>query len=656
MLSLLAAVAGLALPQLALGGEYSSASSYKVQTPPLTTDWTYNVGTDPWTEYPRPQLVRDRWQSLNGIWSYKNASASDLHRVPSGDLGQAIMIPSCIESALSGVMTPLDEQGNGNVKYSWFTTTFDVPSDWKEDDVVINFGAADWEATVFVNGKEAGFHRGGWTRFSIDITKHLKKHGQNELAVFVYDPTDSDEIVISVGKQTLRPDHIFYTPCSGIWGSVFIEPVPKAHIAQLDVSGDMHGKLTIKAHSSNGKSAPVHVHVYDPSNNIVASGSGTSDEDFVVRVGNPDLWSPEHPHLYDIKVKFGDDEVKSYTGFRTIEKGEVEGVVRPLLNGEFYLAFGPLDQGYWPDGLLTPPNREAMVYDLQVLKELGFNMVRKHIKVEPDLFYRACDEMGLLVMQDMPSMRPNINKIPSESEQEEFTRQLVKLVETHKSFPSIYTWVIYNEGWGQRPNAPESKLVPIVRELDPTRLINAVTGWHDSGYGDYHDNHHYSMPQCGTPFYSIPSSPYDPKRIGFQGEFGGVSTNTSMEHIWNVPKSFANINMTYEIDETIEVWNERAHEILDALRDQIQRYSCSGGVYTQTTDVEGEMNGLITYDRRLKRYDPAQWQRDIQALYDAAASRGGARIGSSRSPITAAKQWVSSLWYINTHVLRGLGF
>jgi hypothetical protein len=331
--------------------------------------------------------------------------------------------------------------------------------------------------------------------------------------------------------------------------------------------------------------------------------------------------------------------VQSYTGFRTISKGDVDGVKRPLLNGKFVFPFGTLDQGYWPDGIYTPPSVEAMTYDLKVLKNVGYNMVRKHIKVEPALFYRACDEMGLLVIQDMPSLRPDlpgdnpcsIIRLNPEA-QAEFDKQLGMMVAQLKSYPSIFAWTIYNEEWGQKtdgPPWPEFNLTEMVRKIDPTRLINAVSGWSDHGAGDFDDNHHYSTPQCGTPFWSRQgsgpegsNSAYDASRIGIQGEFGGLGTLLSSEgnfsHSW-----FKNYDeqTAYELANDTAWWNYRSHDLLSQLREQVELFACSGGVWTQTTDVQGEVNGMMTYDRKIIRMNKTMWRQDIQALYDTAAKR-----------------------------------
>ncbi|KAL2816023.1 glycoside hydrolase superfamily [Aspergillus cavernicola] len=605
---------GAVFPLLAIAGLATAATPYAPQTPPLTTDWTEGLGTNPWPEYPRPQLQRSQWQSLNGIWEYRNAESSGAIGAPpfGQELDTEVMIPSCLESGLSGL------QGQ-NTLYSWLSTNFTVDDDWDGQSILLNFGAVDYEASVFINGQNVGLHRGGYFEFSVDATEYINFGADNELLVFVHDPTDGEGAVIPIGKQTLNQRHIFYRPCSGIWQSVWLEAAPADHISRLDLTADMDGEVTVTVHSASGNATSVEVTV-EEGDETIASETGTANSEFKFTVPDIQRWSPDSPSLYNVTVTLGDDQVRSYTGFRTISKGTVDGVVRPLVNGEFRFIFGTLDQGYWPDGLYTPPNREAMTYDLQLLKDLGFNMVRKHIKVEPALFYRACDELGLLVIQDMPSLAVQ----PNAAQQLEFVRQLELLVNQLKNYPSIMSWVIYNEGWGQiLTTYPEFDLTERVRELDPTRLVNSVTGWYDHGAGDYSDNHHYANPQCGTPFYSTPSSPYDPERIGIQGEFGGIGHNVTIENLWNVQATISTIPETYEIGSSIEVWNYRSRVLLQELRDQIQRFACSAAVWTQTTDVEGEVNGLMTYDRRLKRVDERQWREDIEGLYSAARGRVG---------------------------------
>lgn len=234
--------------------------------------------------------------------------------------------------------------------------------------------------------------------------------------------------------------------------------------------------------------------------------------------------------------------------------------------------------------------------------------------------------MGLMVIQDMPSLPTKGDQfLPNPEEQAEFERQFEVIVNQLKSYPSIVTWIVYNEGWGQirREYYPEFALTDRVRKLDPTRLIDSTSGWYDHGAGDYHDNHHYANPQCGTPFYSVQSTPWDPSRVAIQGEFGGIGHNVSADHLWKVEKALNSINETYELHDSLETYNYRAHLLLDELQQQTARFACSGAVYTQTTDVEGEVNGLLTYDRRILRPDEAQWQSDIKAVYDAFAARTG---------------------------------
>ncbi|WVR05911.1 hypothetical protein IAU60_002937 [Kwoniella sp. DSM 27419] len=621
-----------------------SGSGYSVKVPPLTTDWTDKVGTNPWTEYPRPQQVREKWQSLNGIWRYQKAlGLNELSNPPTGKgdgWGKAVMIPSCIESALSGLMVDFADN-----EYSWFQTKFSVPADWNGQEVLVNFGAIDYEATIFVNGQKIDSHKGGYTRFALSIGSHINFGQDNELLVFVHDPTDDTENMVAVGKQTVKPSHIFYTPCSGIWQSVFIEPVPKTYIDRIDLSGDKDGLGTIYVHTKSPSSQPVSISVADAASGTAYVTNGQSDGPFNFSIPNVQTWSPNNPNLYDVTVTLGEDVVKTYVGFRSLGKGKVQGVTRPMLNGEFIFAFGTLDQGYWPDGLYTPPSYEAMTFDLKYLKNLGFNMVRKHIKVEPDLFYRACDELGLLVIQDMPSMTAQPKFKPNDQQQAQWEAELKEMINLHKSFPSIYTWVVYNEGWAQRVEGPEVQLVPKLQELDPTRLFDAVSGWNDHGAGDYFDTHSYPESLCGMDSAGANTGPYDHERIGFQGEFGGMGHNVSIDHLWNDPGAIAAINQTYEIAPTIGEWNSRTQEILDVLRRQVEQNACSGGVWTQTTDVEGEINGLMTYDRRISRVDEKAWKADILSLFTAARGRG-AGTGAGGSEVGANTQ--TSLTTINT--------
>ncbi|CAK3807122.1 glycoside hydrolase family 2 [Lecanosticta acicola] len=635
----------------------NAPTRYAVQTPPLDTDWTYQVGTNPWPQYPRPKLVREEWQSLNGLWTYSNATSLDAVNDPpfNQTLPRQVLVPFCLESALSGIQET-------RLLYSWYQTHFTIPSNWTGERILLNFDAVDYEATVFVNGQNATFHRGGYFAFSVDVTGYIDRGGSNELIVFVHDPTDSGDYVIPIGKQSLHPSHIFYRPCSGIWQSVWLEAAPANYITSLNINGDASGNLnmTVDAAQSNLTSVDVTVKEKE-SGKTMGTYRGNVGMPFSFNVNSVQPWSPDSPNLYDVDIKMGEDTVRSYTGFRTVSRGEINGVQRILLNGQAFFPFGTLDQGYWPDGLYTPPTYEAMTYDIHQLKKIGYNMLRKHIKVESPLYYAAADEIGILVIQDMPALRPlqshtfpnctTRTVLPDPAQQQEFQRQLELLVNQFKSYTSIFTWLIYNEGWGQLTdnNYPEFALTDIVRNLDPTRLVDATSGWYDHGAGDFSDNHHYANAQCGTPFSSIASSPFDPSRIGFQGEFGGIGQNVSAEHLWKVQQAIDGINQTYEIDQTLDVWNYRGHFLLRELESQVDLYDCAGGVWTQTTDVEGEVNGMMTYDRRILRPDLPQWNADIKALYDASARRSNASTpgpGTEIPFVTATEPWPgkSTFW------------
>ncbi|KPI40733.1 Beta-galactosidase [Cyphellophora attinorum] len=600
---------------------YEAPTTYTVQKPPLDTPWTYRLGSNPWPEYPRPQLQREHWQNLNGIWKYRNATGPNEPPPWNQDLPHEVLVPSCLESALSGV------QGEYTI-HSWFSTNFTVPELWRDGRVLLNFGAVDYEAVIYINGQQIAINRGGYATFTIDVTDYVSTG-------------DEPDAVNPIGKQTLQdPNHYFYTPCSGIWQSVWIEAAATEYVTRLDLSGDMNGQVTVNVHTLNSVSgnAEIRIRDRDQSATILAANPFKTNGEFIFTTGQvPKRWSPDSPVLYDVEIIVGGETIRSYMGFRTYENRNINGVYRPMLNGEFIFPFGTLDQGYWPDGIYVAPNRKAMTYDLNMLKAVGFNMVRKHIKVEPSLFYTACDELGLLVIQDMPSPRTG-NRIeysnctrppylPNVDEQADFVDQLGRMVDQLKSHPSIFAWTIYNEGWGQlltRQNGhyQEFDLVDLVRSRDPTRLISATSGWTDHGAGDFSDTHSYASPKCGTPFYKIPSPAYDPTRIAFQGEFGGIGHNLTDAHLWKVQDAIDTINQTYEINADLNSFNYRARQLLREFREQVELFDCSGGVWTQTTDVEGELNGLLSYDRRVLRVDLNVWRTEIQALYDAAAARG----------------------------------
>ncbi|KAG0148530.1 hypothetical protein CROQUDRAFT_90251 [Cronartium quercuum f. sp. fusiforme G11] len=604
--SFIVILVGLFLTRGPVTSVLSQLASYAPKVGPLDTDWTKKVGLHPWSEYPRPQLSRSEWLTLNGVWEFKTAnSTSDLKSPPFGglDFEREILVPFPVESALSGIM-------ESHIQF-WYRKTFSVPSTW-QGNVLLNFGAVDYEATVFINQKQVAFHRGGYFKFSVNLTPYLKP---SELKTLV-------SVVYAAGKQTLNPSHIFYTSSSGIWQSVWLEPVPETYITKLDVDANMYGLVNITVWASDPKTrvpVKVTVHPQTESTNIITTSStktsaslltaeGVSNTKFQFHVPSPNLWSPTTPNLYYFTVQLGNDTVTSYLGFRSIERRkDPSGVPRPFLNGQFVFHMGTLDQGFWPDGLYTAPTYEAMISDLKMLKDLGFNSVRKHIKIEPDLFYHACDTLGLLVWQDMPALNPA--NPPSAAQSAEFERQLYEMVSDLISVPSIVIWIIFNEGWGQTEGA-DFRYTQKVMEKDPHRLILSVAGWNAS-------------PQCGSPFFSKASSAYDPRRIGSQSEFGGVGHVPDQRNIWQVQKAKDQMNSTYEITANIAIWNYRALRVVQELREQVELFSCNAGIYTQTTDVEGEVNGLVTYDRRTMRADVKKWNLMLNSIYEIAKSRVG---------------------------------
>ncbi|KAH7101796.1 glycoside hydrolase family 2 protein [Auriculariales sp. MPI-PUGE-AT-0066] len=595
---------------------------YKLVEPKLRTQWTEQSTENPWPEYPRPLLRRDTWKSLNGVWELQEAKANDAD-VPFGKtLDKRVLVPYCIESGISGVALQLQ-----NV---WYRTQFEVPKDFDEG-VVLHFAAVDYRATVYLNGKKVGNHVGGYDKFHFDVSNNVKKNGTNELIVFVNDPTDSKSELLSSTISVHLPvnllGHIFYTPCSGIWQTVSLESVPKGeYVTDIQLRAGANGAVNATISTSNKLSSSTVTVKFltQGGSDVISTATGPANQPFQFKVDfEPQLWTPATPNLYNLTVSVAEDTATSYTGFRTVERKEVDGVQRFLLNGKPIYAAGPLDQGFWPDGLHSPPSREAMTFDLHYLKDLGFNFLRKHIKYEPELFYEACDKLGLIVMQDMPAL-PLVR--PTPEEQQEWERQLDILTKSHLSFPSILAFVIYNEGWGQgtaEERSPEIRLTSHLQDfIAGHQLINAVSGWNDYpllernlSVGDFADNHHYSSPQCGTPFSSRASAPYDRKRIGFQGEFGGIGVNTTIDHLWKDAVAIADIPSTYEIDETLEAYNYRALRVMEELREQTEMYDCNGGVYTQTTDVEGEVNGFLTYDRAVDHVDQEKWKAMIASLF-----------------------------------------
>jgi beta-galactosidase/beta-glucuronidase len=462
--------------------------------------------------------------------------------------------------------------------------------------VLLHFGAVDWEATVWVNGRKLGTHRGGYDPFDFDITGALRPTGQQELIVGVFDPSDAG--TQPRGKQVRKPHSIWYTSTTGIWQTAWIEPVPEAHITSLRMVPDLKaGKLRVTA-TGTPKTAGRQVQIAaSAGDQRVATAAGAVGQTIELAIPNARAWSPADPFLYGLTISLsgGDgkaDTLESYFGMRDVAVGKDDkGVQRLLLNGRPLFQFGPLDQGFWPDGLYTAPSDEAQRYDLEVTRRLGFNMVRKHVKVEPERWYYWCDKLGLLVWQDMPSGDRSVDSGKGEIQRtaesaRQFETELDRLVETHANHPSIVMWVVFNEGWGQYDTR---RLTEHVKQLDPSRLVCCASGWNDMPAGDVHDIHKYPGPAAPMP---------EERRAAVLGEFGGLGLPL-VGHTWQSEKNWGYRNL-----KSLDELNDGYHKLLDALQPLVAERGLSAAVYTQTTDVEIEVNGLMTYDREVIKLKP----------------------------------------------------
>ncbi|MEW2305458.1 PA14 domain-containing protein [Streptomyces sp. NPDC006655] len=555
----------------------------------LRTKWADEVGPgNAHPEYPRPQLTRADWQNLNGTWQFAAATAGE--RPPVGrKLGEKILVPYPVESQLSGLERHEDRM--------WYRRTFTVPAGWKIGSgkrLQLNFGAVDWRAEVYVNGTKVAEHQGGYDKFSADITDALKPGRTQELIVGVYDPTDAaGGENPPVGKQRLDPSGIWYTPTSGIWQTVWMEPVAADHVDRLRLTPDVDaGTLTVEPQGVRD-GLPVTATAY-AGRRKVATVTGRSGTPLTLRLHDPRPWSPDDPFLYDLKVTVGADHVGSYFGMRSVKVEKVNGVPRTLLNGRPVFMMATLDQGFWPDGLYTAPTDQALAYDLRMHKNMGFNAVRKHIKVEPDRWFYWADRLGLMVWQDMPAMTAGVN--PSAAARAEYEREMKRMIDEHYSSPSVVMWVTFNEGWGQYDTA---RIADQAKSWDPTRLVDSMSGLNlgeDGGTGDIMDEHGYPSP-------ALPPHP-DGRRALVSGEYGGLGLAVP-GHAWSVQQSYVDVDPASYTDDYL------------AKLAEVHALACQGGngaVYTQISDVEGELNGLLTYDRRVVKPDVRRLRTAQQAL------------------------------------------
>ncbi|MCX6573649.1 MAG: PA14 domain-containing protein [Candidatus Aminicenantes bacterium] len=522
----------------------------------IMTRWAADVRPDlALPEYPRPQLVRDRWLNLNGLWDVA-ITAKDAGRPEAWD--GRILVPFAAESALSGVGQPV-----GAAKALWYRREVKVPRKWRRGRLLLHFGAVDWESTVWVNGKEVGTHRGGYDPFSYDIRDSLKSGARQEILVRVLDPTDENNSGIARGKQVMKPHGIFYTAVTGIWQTVWLEPVADGYIAGLKMTPDIDlATLTVEpalAGETSGTTVAVKI---TRGGETVAEAELAGSGSVSLDIPRPALWSPDDPALYEVSAALRKgartvDEVRSYAGMRKIAVVKDDrGFNRLFLNNKPLFQFGPLDQGWWPDGLYTAPTDAALRSDIETIKALGLNMLRKHVKVEPDRLYYWCDTLGLLVWQDMPSALFERDKVPAEAlagRDAQFESEWKAVMAALANHPSIVMWVPFNEGWGQYDT---ERIAAWTKQYDPTRLVNNASGWTDKGAGDVSDIHSYPGPDM---------PPIEKNRAAVLGEFGGLGLPLT------------------------------GHLCLAA------------AVYTQTSDCEVEVNGLMTYDRAVVKLDPARF-------------------------------------------------
>ena len=601
----------LAVAALAACGEKTDMGDWAPAPVPIQTPWAAEVSpANAHPEYPRPQMVREEWASLNGLWDYAVVPADTLQ--PDRWDGR-ILVPFCIESSLSGVGRRVSPQ-----EALWYSTTFKVPSSWNKKRLMLNFEAVDWSAEVYVNDQFVGRHTGGYTAFSFDITPYLKSSGKQRLTVKVLDGTDNGEQ--PRGKQVSEPGGIWYTPVTGIWQSVWIEPVASAAVTSYLAVPDIDaGTVDVTVHA-DGVTENDRVEIWlreggvgysteEPGETAtVAFASVAPGKTVRMTVTDPKLWSPESPFLYELEINLMQenkvvDEVRGYTALRkSSEVVDRDGFRRIGLNNEPYFQYGPLDQGWWPDGLYTAPTDEALKFDLVKTKDFGFNMIRKHIKVEPARWYWYCDRLGIVVWQDMPSLgahmgsnwemwkwaSPDDDSKLTETAKNTYYKEWGEIIAQLRNHPSIVAWVPFNEGWAQFDTP---KVVEFTRSCDHTRLINSASGGNSYPVGDIFDSHNYPNPEMKFTSGGL--------QIDVLGEYGGIGWPVE-GHLWQTDKNWGYIE--YKSGE--DVLKQYAAYAEDLKR--IIAKGVSAAVYTQTTDVEGEVNGLMTYDRKIVKMDEAQ--------------------------------------------------
>ena len=578
----------------------------------IKTTWGENINPHGvWQEYPRPVMERGYWKNLNGLWKYAITPVSA--SAPTGYQGE-ILVPFCAESALSGVGK---EVGKDNAL--WYERSFTIPRTWKEYHVMLNFDAVDWECKVWVNDIFVGTHTGGFAPFSFDITPALNKKGDNTLVVRVWDPTDNGPQ--PRGKQVSNPNGIWYTPVTGIWQTVWLEPVPETHISSLKILPDIDANtLSIRTDVNvDNFDGIVEVDVLE-NGKTVAKGRSLANQSVTIAMPNsPKLWSPDSPNLYDLDISiYSDgkriDSVKSYAAMRKFSiKRDNDGIMRLQLNNKDLFQFGTLDQGWWPDGLYTAPSREALFFDIDKTKSLGFNMIRKHIKVEPPAWYTHCDRTGMIVWQDMPSgdevgpwqqfqYYDGTELKRSEFSETTYRKEWEEIMDALYNYPCIAMWIPFNEGWGQFKT---EEIARWTKKKDPSRLVNASSGGNFFHCGDILDLHSYPAPDMFM---------YDAQRATVLGEFGGMALPVE-GHLWTPDRNWGYIQF-----KSSEELTDTYVKYIRKLKDLVPR-GFSAGVFTQPTDVEIEVNGLMTYDRKVIKVDESSVREANRALIESLSDK-----------------------------------
>jgi hypothetical protein len=544
-------------------------------------------------------MVRNNWINLNGYWDFTMTDSSG--EVPV-NFDDRILVPFCVESTLSGVTRKVTR---GDALWYQKHLRLEKPRDGQR--ILLHFGGVDWHTSLWINGRKIGEHAGGYDPFHFDITEALDRNGVQVLTLRVWDPTN--EGFQPRGKQLLDPGGIWYTPVSGIWQTVWMEHVPSSYINHVGASTDPDSGsvLVFAGITAPGKRHRLRISVWDR-DSCLAEAEGRPDSTCRLNISHPCLWSPDHPHLYDLKVQLMEkqdtvDEVASYFGMRKVEvRKDANGINRIFLNNEAVFNFGPLDQGWWPDGLYTAPADDALKYDIRVTRALGFNTARKHMKVEPARWYYWCDRLGLLIWQDMPRCAGGLDPYAAgdlerpAAQEEIFRREWEAIINAFRHFPSIIAWVPFNEGWGQFKT---NEILDWTKQLDPTRLVDGPSGWKDFGGGEMLDIHYYPGP--GIP-------PLEEERAVVLGEFGGLKYAVP-GHLWQDTN-----NWGYQETESLEDLNDAYERLIHRLGPFVSK-GLAAAIYTQTSDVEVEVNGLMTYDRKITKLDTSRASGLADMLY-----------------------------------------